>query len=121
MKPAQQIPNKPNGVPRVHLPECDCFLGRLNEICNGTADGLAAAPEYVTWWRGQNGLPPLGITKAEWNVTQRSRGLGDVIAKVTHYTGIAAVANAVSTVTGQPCGCGQRQEAMNNAMPFGRP
>lgn len=96
--------------------ECERFPGRLNEICNGTVEGV---PEgYVNWWRESHGMHPIGQTQEEWNVTKKSRGLGDLVAKFTHYTGITTVVNAVATAAGVPCGCGERQEALNKAVPF---
>jgi hypothetical protein len=41
---------------------------------------------------------------------QKSKGLGDTIAKVTKATGIEAV---VKKVAGEDCGCKQRQEKLN--------
>jgi len=43
-----------------------------------------------------------------------SKGLGDVIEKITTSTGIKAVVNKVAEVTKKPCGCAQRKEALNN-------
>lgn len=48
-----------------------------------------------------------------------SRGLGDTVAKVLGATGVGAVAKAViEGVTGKPCGCDKRQEALNRAAPY---
>jgi hypothetical protein len=44
-------------------------------------------------------------------------GLGDRIAKVTHATGIARIAKAVSKAAGKPCGCPKRQDKFNDAFP----
>ena len=54
----------------------------------------------------------------EWDVSMPSRGLGDTVAKITHATGIAQVVHAVSAITGHPCGCPERQEALNKAVPY---
>lgn len=51
-----------------------------------------------------------------WNVSQPSRGLGDVVAKVTHATGIDKV---VKKVTKGGCGCAKRQQKLNELLPFG--
>lgn len=99
------------------LPECDCFNDRpyLHNICNGVGEW----PEgYVTFFREQNGLAPIGANQVEWDVSMKSRGLGDVVAKFTHATGIAGMVNAVSTAMGVPCGCGERQEFLNGLVPF---
>ena len=47
----------------------------------------------------------------------KSRGLGDDIAKITKATGIKAVVDKVSEVTGVPCGCDERQEKLNKWFP----
>ena len=40
-----------------------------------------------------------------------SKGLGDTIAKITHYTGLDVVAENVAKVMGkEDCGCKRRQE-----------
>ncbi len=58
------------------------------------------------------------MTSEEWDVSKKSRGLGDTIAKITHYTGISSVVSAVSSAIGVPCGCGERQDSLNQAFPF---
>lgn len=40
---------------------------------------------------------------------------GDATAVLTKYTGIAALAKAWEQISGQPCGCGDRQAWMNAA------
>jgi len=49
----------------------------------------------------------------------KSKGLGDTIEKITTATGIKKVAEAVSKVTGKPCGCQERKEALNKQFPYG--
>jgi hypothetical protein len=49
----------------------------------------------------------------------KSRGLGDTIEKITTATGIKAVVEAVAAVTGKPCGCQERKEALNKQFPYG--
>ncbi len=46
------------------------------------------------------------------------KGLGDVIADITHKTGLDKVAELYTQVTGQDCGCKQRQEMLNNLFPL---
>lgn len=46
------------------------------------------------------------------------KGLGDVVAKVTESTGIAA---AVKAVVGDDCGCAARRDALNRMFPFNKP
>lgn len=43
------------------------------------------------------------------------KGLGDMVAKVTESTGIAA---AVKAVAGDNCGCAARRDALNRMFPF---
>lgn len=45
------------------------------------------------------------------------KGLGDVVAKVTESTGIAA---AVKAVAGDNCGCAARRDALNRMFPFNK-
>lgn len=48
-----------------------------------------------------------------------SRGIGDTIANVLDKTRIGPVAKlAIEKVTGKPCGCDKRQEALNQLIPF---
>jgi len=58
--------------------------------------------------------------KPEWKVGDPMRGLGDVVATATHYTGIKAVVETVAAAVGKPCNCGGRQDALNKAIPFNR-
>jgi hypothetical protein len=51
--------------------------------------------------------------------SQKSKGLGDTIAKVTKATGIDKVAEGVAKAMGkEDCGCKKRQEQLNNAFPY---
>lgn len=46
-------------------------------------------------------------------------GVGDVIEKITEYTGIKNVAEAVAKLAGLPgCGCKERKEYLNMLFPF---
>lgn len=48
-----------------------------------------------------------------------SRGLGDTIAKFTHATGIAKAVEVVTEALGiEDCGCGARQEWLNEVRPY---
>jgi hypothetical protein len=43
-----------------------------------------------------------------------SRGLGDTIAKITHYTGISKAVEVVTEALGiEDCGCDRRREELN--------
>ena len=48
----------------------------------------------------------------------KATGLGDTIAAFTQKTGIKAVVEKVSEVTGVPCDCASRQEALNVLIPY---
>ncbi len=51
-----------------------------------------------------------------------SRGLGDTIAKFTHATGIAKAVEVVTEALGiEDCGCGGRQEWINDLVPYDQP
>ena len=48
-----------------------------------------------------------------------SKGLGDTIAKITHYTGIAKVVEVVTEALGiEDCGCARRRENLNYDHPY---
>ena len=44
----------------------------------------------------------------------KTKGMGDVIEKITTATGIKKVVDTVSKATGKDCGCAKRKEALNN-------
>ena len=48
----------------------------------------------------------------------KSKGLGDTIAKITKATGIKKVVDKVSKATGKDCGCGKRQNTLNRLFPY---
>ena len=53
---------------------------------------------------------------------QRSdRGLGDTIARITHATGIDRLAKMLASAIGKDCGCSERQERLNQAVPYREP
>ena len=100
-------------------PECNRFDDHRRAICRGERTDMAIdGPRGVNAYRNHWGLPPIGTAVDEWNVSMSSRGLGDVVAKFTHYTGLDKVADVVSTTTGKPCGCKDRQARWNAAVPF---
>ena len=45
------------------------------------------------------------------------KGLGDVVADIIHATGLDVLATEYTRLTGQSCGCAERQEALNNLFP----
>ena len=48
----------------------------------------------------------------------KPKGLGDSIEKFTKATGIKAIVEKVSEVTGEPCGCSDRRDALNRMFPY---
>jgi hypothetical protein len=51
-------------------------------------------------------------------ITYHSKGLGDTIAKFTAATGIKKVVDTIAEATGTDCGCGERQEKLNEVFPY---
>ena len=50
---------------------------------------------------------------------QKSEGLGDTIAKITHATGLDKVADKVAKMAGKDdCGCGRRRKTLNEIFPY---
>lgn len=45
--------------------------------------------------------------------SKKAKGLGDTIEQITTATGIKAVVDKISEVTGLPCGCEDRKETLN--------
>jgi len=45
--------------------------------------------------------------------TKKAKGLGDTIEQITTATGIKAVVDKISEVTGKDCGCDGRKETLN--------
>jgi|TARA_B110000858_G_C17750165_1_gene449279 hypothetical protein len=50
-------------------------------------------------------------------MSSKSRGLGDDIEKITKATGIKAVVDKISEVTGKPCKCEERKNLLNKWFP----
>lgn len=48
----------------------------------------------------------------------KPKGLGDSIENFTKATGIKAVVDKVSDMTGKPCGCADRRDALNRMFPY---
>lgn len=48
----------------------------------------------------------------------KSKGLGDVVEKVTKATGIKRVVKKISDATGTDCGCSKRKDTLNRMFPF---
>jgi len=48
----------------------------------------------------------------------KPRGFGDTVENITKATGIKAVVDKVSEVTGKPCGCSERRDTLNRIFPY---
>ena len=48
----------------------------------------------------------------------KPKGLGDTVENITRATGIKAVVEKVSEVTGKPCGCAERRDTLNRMFPY---
>ena len=53
-------------------------------------------------------------------IPKESRGFGDTCAKFTKATGIKKVVDTAFEAMGKDCGCGGRQEKLNNLFPYGK-
>jgi hypothetical protein len=62
----------------------------------------------------------LQINCMENKEQEKSKGLGDTIAKITEATGIKKVVETVAKATGKDCGCGQRQDTLNRLFPYNK-
>jgi hypothetical protein len=51
---------------------------------------------------------------------EKSKGLGDTVAKITEATGIKKVVETVAKATGKDCGCGKRQDTLNRLFPYNK-
>ncbi len=57
----------------------------------------------------------------DFNPKEKSKGLGDTIAKVTHATGLDKVADAVAKAAGaEDCGCNKRRKTLNEIFPYAK-
>jgi len=52
--------------------------------------------------------------------SNKSKGLGDTIEKITKATGIKAMTDHISKVTKKPCGCKKRKDKLNQMFPYGK-
>ena len=56
--------------------------------------------------------------KLNYMEQNKSKGLGDTIAKITKATGIKKVVNTVSKAVDKDCGCDKRQDNLNRLFPY---
>jgi hypothetical protein len=59
------------------------------------------------------------MVRTQPKIVSESRGLGDSIAHITKATGLDMLSTIYTKITGQPCGCASRQEALNKLFPYG--
>jgi hypothetical protein len=51
----------------------------------------------------------------------KSEGLGDTIAKITHATGLDIAADKIAKAMGkEDCGCERRRKKLNELVPYGK-
>ena len=48
----------------------------------------------------------------------KSKGLGDTVAKITKATGIKKVVDTVAKTVKKDCGCNKRQDTLNRLFPY---
>ena len=53
-------------------------------------------------------------------MTEKSKGLGDSIEKITKATGIKKVVDTFSKVIKKDCGCGARKDTLNRFFPYNK-
>tara|TARA_R100001369_G_C3221262_1_gene150099 strand:+ start:9 stop:221 length:213 start_codon:yes stop_codon:yes gene_type:complete len=56
--------------------------------------------------------------KLNYMEKNKSKGLGDTIAKITKATGIKKVVDTVSKAVDKDCGCEKRQGTLNRLFPY---
>lgn len=50
---------------------------------------------------------------------EKSKGLGDTIAKFTHFTGLDILADKIAKLFGkEDCGCERRRKKLNDLVPY---
>ena len=96
---------------------------RWGQVGENGKDGILAGVakflrEYVTEWEIEAHTPAadgLTVLKRTWNPrTDPPRGLGDDVANLLRDTALAKLAKSAARWLGVSCGCGQRQQWLNN-------
>jgi len=62
-----------------------------------------------------------GVPQDVWwpsKEVKRSEGLCDTIEKITTFTGIKAVVDTISKITGKDCGCAENKVILNQMFPY---
>ena len=52
--------------------------------------------------------------------SNKSRGLGDTVEKITEATGIQWLIVKITCILGLPCGCDYRRDLLNKWFPYGK-
>ena len=50
--------------------------------------------------------------------SEKSKGLGDTIEKITKATGIKTVVDKINKATGKDCGCNKKKDKLNKLFPY---
>ena len=58
--------------------------------------------------------------KLNYMEKNKSKGLGDTVAKFTKATGIKKVVNTVSKAVKKDCGCAKRKNTLNRLFPYNK-
>lgn len=123
-----QPPVKQNFTDTIHCSSrLKCFYCRNSESWRKS---MANVTNWDTNYTCPIGLP-IGATQdqIEQAINQsqptlislnQSKGLGDTIKKITDATGITKVVEKIEKATGKDCGCGKRQEKLNELFPYNR-
>ena len=56
--------------------------------------------------------------KLNYMEKNKSKGLGDTVAKITKATGIKKVVDTVAKAVDKDCGCNKRQDTLNRLFPY---
>jgi len=56
--------------------------------------------------------------KLNYMEKNKSKGLGDTVAKITKATGIKKVVDTVAKKLKKDCGCDERQDTLNRLFPY---
>lgn len=101
-----------------------CYIRAMCHVCRAdtpagknfrlTVIDKYGKPNESSCFECKHGIP-WGCEKQK---EQKSRGLGDTVEKVTRKSGVKKIVNLYSKVTGKPCGCDDRQTALNKKKPY---
>ena len=58
--------------------------------------------------------------KLNYMEKNKSKGLGDTVAKIAQATGLKKVVDTVSKAVKKDCGCGARKDTLNRLFPYNK-